>query len=164
MFCNDINPRLLEVQTCHVKPTRQGNGLTTVWVFAKEPYDEIWFAMNFFYKYGLIFRKWILNWDKDWCQATSKSIPTDPFFSFFVQIFKQLAPEMVHECPYDGFFGVKNLDFAALVEESLPQLIPRGTYKILSRFYKKSTNETYMNLWFVAEIKALDREKEIFMG
>lgn len=162
--CDDVNPHFITNYTCVLKPTRNGNGLTTFIAYDLKPVDDIWLGVKIFYKYGTVFRPWQINWDIDWCAFMENKIAAVPFFQSLVDTMQTLAPYVFHQCPYEGPAGVQSVNLASMLENTVPQVIPTGTYKARVRIYRKKENTTYAILWGIGEVKAVEIMKSMDMG
>lgn len=123
------------------------------------------------FKYGLIYRDVLRTPLIDVCLLMEMGT-TNPLIGWFLQIFKDSAPEIVHPCPYDvnipvdftqmlyigTFFCFKNVDIRnrSVVTKSFPHVFPSGDYKI---FFRASTdNETIGNVMVVARLISSNKD------
>lgn len=72
-----------------------------------------------------------------------------------VQAVKKQVPGFIHDCPYYGRAGGRNIDVNAIISHVLPQVIPTGTYKLVIRLYKPK-NTTIGVMEFIADGDAKD--------
>lgn len=91
--------------------------------------------------------------DVDVCSLASKIKELGGFVGFFIRSLVKNAPGMVHPCPYNGSEGLKDADLYNIMGDTYPQIIPKGTYRMLSRFHLKN-NQTFLNVIFTCQVDA----------
>lgn len=161
--CYDVNPELVGNHSCTLKPTRDGNGITTFWVSNIRKTNDFWLNIQIHYKYRTVFRLWQVNWDIDICKFMDNAFSTHSFFKTFAnEIIRQ--SNFLHKCPYEGPTGTVNINWASIFENVIPQVLPRGTYKAVFRYYRSKDNATMIVCWGTAEISAVDVIKNYDMG
>lgn len=155
--CEHVNFDLVTNCTLRVRPTRDGHGLMTIKVQELKPLHAVWLTLRFFYRNTrLRFLPFMQGFSYDVCKLMANTVNPDLLFGMIFKGFIDKAPQLFHPCPFFGNISVDNVDMAKIVEDAFPQIIPRGTYKAIWRFFDKKTNVTLMQFWGLAEIKAVD--------
>lgn len=146
-----------------LKPKRDGYGEVTAEVIAYN-ITEFWSIAELYVKIGHRYEFFQARFESDICGYMDGTVKVHPLSElFFKQILKRMK-NLLHKCPYDGPHGFSNVKIGMIGENIVPNILPRGTYKLTLRFYKKSDNETYAFLWVVAEIEAVDVIKNYQLG
>lgn len=148
---------------CSVKPTRDGSGLTTIMYNFRKPVYDAWFHLYILYKFTGQYRQWMFNIDEDVCAFTGGTAPLGRFMSFVVPAIKSVEPSLVHPCPYSGILGLNARNIDKIVSRSIPQIVPRGDYRIVLRFHTKA-NRTFINVVLGGVIEAINAIDNISMG
>lgn len=96
-----------------------------------------------------------IDWHFEVCKNLAESARNlFPYVRALYEHGKKTYPDLIHECPHEKKFGVENADISEIIEKSVPQVIPRATYKLAVRFYRKSNNETIGSYWSLTEVEA----------
>lgn len=125
---------------------------------------DLWVQMVLYFKYGAVFRPWIINWEVDVCAFMASKFKAQPMMYVTIEAMKRVVPHLIHKCPYLGNVGVEKINLADIYEKIVPQVIPRGTYKTSIRFYASKDNTTYSNLWGIAEVNAVEAIENFAIG
>lgn len=155
--CDQMNLAQLTNYSCFLKPTRDGGGRATFLVSGFKPTTDLWITMRFYYRNTAL--RWLpfsQAFHYDVCQLAANLAHADVFTTMIYQTLNMLAPNLLHRCPYKGTFGVRGISMAELFSNSIPNIIPRGTYKSSWRFYGKKQNITYMHMWGIGEVAAIN--------
>lgn len=164
LYCEDINQSIYDGKiSCSLKPTRDGTGYSTILYNFGLPAKDFWFSVRPFFKYGTIFRSWMLNVDADVCGAMENmdSVPTVGKYVF--KAFQKTVPGLMHKCPYFHIEGARNISADKLINSMWPQMLPKGEYKLLLRAYTKS-NQTFATVTVVLLLDSVDPLKSMQMG
>lgn len=148
---------------CHLKPTRDGYGLTTVAFETAKPLNDIWIHLKVFYKFGTIYRPWMVDTDVELCCTIAETCDSMLIIRLLIKALKRCTQNFVHKCPYEGLNGMYDRNFDAIFTEMVPQVIPRGEYKFILRFHTKA-NESIFMVELKAELKAENVMETMIMG
>lgn len=162
--CTDCDLSLSSGCKCILKPTRNGHGKISGTLYNLKPLSDIWIHFLLFYRFRTKFRQWQVNYDIDYCALHEGNFHMIPFMWRFFKEMKKQVPIMEDKCPLQGNLTGKNIDVAQAFENTIPQVLPRGTYKFTARVYSKMSNKTIANIWFIAEIKAINVLQNFEMG
>lgn len=135
------NEKFISSHKCHLKPVRSGMGMLNVVLIPKNLLDDIWVKNILFYKFGTIYRPWLLHFDVDYCQGVSGRGPTDIISLMIFKYWK--IHGITYKCPLKNTINlVMNADNSSnnIMFDKIPRL-PQGDYKILNRIHTKG-NET----------------------
>lgn len=162
--CVDVTPSIYNGNiSCSLKPTRDGSGLTSALYNFRRPAGDLWLHIYSSYKYGTIFRSWMTNTDFDIC-AGVKNLNSVPYFGqLFYNGLQKTVPGLAHECPYKNVEGFRNVSVDKVINSVLPQIIPKGEYKVFYRVHTKA-NVTFVTLTMNILVDAVDPLKSILMG
>lgn len=132
--------------SCRLKPIRGGTGTLYFFMNPRKPLTDMWYQHDLYYKFGTIYRKWLLSLDLDLCEALTTNSPSLSIQSKMTAVFwrKHVTKEV---CPFSGPLNFTiNADNSSsnIAFDQLPRL-PQGDYKTFSRFHTK-LNETI--LWY----------------
>lgn len=155
--CFDVNFFVVSNVTCRLKPTRDGGGRATLLVNGFKKTSDIWLEAQYFYKNSKnIYMPYFQKFDFNLCKIMAEKASLNLMTALMLKGLKSFSPETFHPCPYSGTVGFRNLSIPHVFENSIPQVIPIGTYKMLWRFYGKKGNITYGNFFGIGEVKAVD--------
>lgn len=158
------NPEILSNVTCRIKATRNGHGLTTVKFNLLRPTNDIWVHLQLFYKYGTLYREWMVNVDIDLCCALDEKCDSGIMINLFMQAVNAIKPNSYKPCPYhQGAYDLVNIDLNELVGKMLPQIFPTGYYKTFITFHNKA-NSTDFHMELTAYVEAKDFMKSMLIG
>lgn len=109
----------------------------------KHAINDFWLETILFYKFGTIYRQWLIHGNTDICDTLSGR----SLISVTKQMFKNYWEKYItkEKCPYSGVLKVAlNADNSSskVLFKKLPRL-PQGDYKSLYRFHTKM-NETIL--------------------
>lgn len=148
---------------CSIKPTRDGTGLTTILYNFRKPVYDAWVHLFILYKFSNQYRQWMFNIDEDVCAFTANPDILGRFMSFVVPAIKSVEPSLVHPCPYSGVVGLNARNIDNIVSKAIPQIVPRGDYRIVMRFHTKA-NKTFITAVLGGVIEAINAIDNIPMG
>lgn len=80
-----------------------------------------------------------------------------------MEVVKAFVPKYVNRCPYQGEVGVSNLNVSKMFQSILPQVVPKGTYRLWHHFHT-TDNETYANVEVTVDIDSVEPLKSFDMG
>jgi len=104
-----------------------------------------------YYRYGTIFRQ-IIDTKKLEACAILDGVDTNPLVKLIVDTIKNLAPHLIHKCPYEGDWDLKNLTTDLDLVDKATMLFPEGIYRLeLFVFFNDSST---FNISGTAEIKS----------
>lgn len=164
IICKDVTPSIYNgSMSCSLKPTRDGSGLTSALYNFRKPASDIWIHFKGFFKYGTIYRSYLLDLDIDFC-ASMEIVDTLPYhLKLMFNAINKVSPEALHDCPYIGIEGYRNVTVENTINEMLPQMIPKGEYKILFRAHTKA-NITWATGTIIFILDAVEPLKSMKMG
>lgn len=111
--------------------------------------------MKFFYKFGTIYREWLIKFDINVCETLSGR----PVINPLAQLIKSFWVDYVgkdRKCPFTNEFILAlnaNNSSSSVMFKEIPRL-PQGDFKITNRFYT-TKNETI----FCFEVKMTIKSK-----
>lgn len=98
----------------------------------------------------------------DVCTAM-KNIDGVPLFGrLLADMLQKTVPGLLHKCPYVNVEGFRNVSIDKVLNE-LPQMIPKGEYKVLFRAHTK-VNQTFAAIIMKFLVDAVDPLKSMQMG
>lgn len=149
---------------CFIKANRQGDKLTTIMYYFGEPGNDIWVHGTLFYKYTNEYRQWMIDVDVDGCGIVGGTVKPSIIVGLVVEAARVLVPYLFHPCPYYGWEGLRNGSMDKLLSETVPQIIPRGTYRVLLRFHKKNDKHSFFDVLLTFNVDPVNPLDEIKMG
>lgn len=126
---------------CGFKTSRKyPGGLGNCQGFLKIPMDRAYVELQLFYKYGQIFRNYLINYKKiEPCEMLKKNRSvkySNPLADLVLAGWKQCCPLIYHECPFAaGWYGTVNQDINGSIVPFLPPVVPAGQYKFYVRVF-----------------------------
>lgn len=97
-----------------------------------------------------------IDWHFEVCKVLAESAKNSvPYVRALYEQGKKALPNLMHLCPHENKFGVENADISDIIEKSIPQVIPRATYKLEVRAYRRSDNETLGSYWSTTDVEAV---------
>lgn len=105
----------------------------------------------------------MFNCDEDICGIYNGTKRPGLFFSFVKAAVELVTPNTLHKCPFYGIEGVKAVNLDEIVSRAIPQVVPRGDYKIVLRFHS-SGNRTFFVVTLGGVIEALRAIDNVPMG
>lgn len=150
---------------CFIKPYRNGTHLATAIHNFRKPCNDMWVHIMVFFKFGgsALYRPWMFNVDENLCAIYGGKHGPGTLAKLLLGVLDQMAPGMLHKCPYIGEEGIRNLDFDQVVSRTVPQVLPNGDYRVLFR-YHTSKNETFIEALFGAHVAASNPMEAVSMG
>uniref|UniRef100_A0A336L4M4 CSON004130 protein n=1 Tax=Culicoides sonorensis TaxID=179676 RepID=A0A336L4M4_CULSO len=148
---------------CKIKPTRNGDGNTTILFNFHEPANDFWAQMKFYYKFGTIYRPFMVDLDVNICEYFKNPFALPLFYQIMKKVLNEEFPNILHPCPYYGEVGVRHINLNKIVSRAVPQVVPKGYYKVVNR-YHLSDNRTFLTLTVEVYVDAIDPMKSYDMG
>lgn len=110
---------------CKIKPTRNGDGNTTAYYTFRKPAYDFWYNMKVLYKFGNIYRPFMVDVDVDICQFFKEPYNLPKILQHLVKTLNEDFPNLLHPCPYLGDAGYWNVN----MNEEVGKFIPQVSYK-----------------------------------
>lgn len=148
---------------CFIKPTRDGFGITTIQYNFRKPCNDLWLHLYIMYKFTGQYRQWMFSGDESICNIEDGSTPPGIFFKYVFAAVHYVTPKTLHKCPFVGVEGVTAVNIDKIVSNTIPQVVPRGDYRIILRFHTK-TNETFFVVTIGGVIDAIRAIDNVSMG
>ena len=82
-----------------------------------------------FYRYGTIFRQIIDVKKLEFCSILDGS-DTNPFVKLMIVMLKIQAPHLIHKCPFNGDWDLRNFTVDSNLMDKVSMLFPEGTYRL----------------------------------
>lgn len=164
--CEHVDPSIYDgIVNCSIKTSRNGRAVTNVRYFYGKPVFDLWVQIKVYYRFptSTQFRPWMIDLEVDICKTTAKLAQFKGFAFFLASSLMKNTPGLIHPCPYLGDEGLKDADISVIVSDAIPQIIPKGLYKLLLRFHLKN-NQTFLNVYVTVHIDAKDPLKAFDMG
>lgn len=162
--CEDIDSTIYNSSTyCHLKPTRDGAGKTTILFNFRKPVNDLWVHLKSHFKYGTIFRPWIFEINVNYCDFKKNRNQIPKFANLLLTSLDKNFPGVVHKCPFFGEEGFRNISIDQITSTMFPQIIPKGEYRILFRSHL-TDNRTFSNVYMTFLVDATDPLKSFEMG
>lgn len=78
---------------------------------------------------------------------------------------KKLFPKgLLRPCPYKGYVGFENFDFSDVFERAVPQVVPRGLYRVKVLWFRQRDNATLGIYTMLMDVEAVDVMKNYYFG
>lgn len=161
LTCENVGPSIYNgTFKCWFKATKDGHGITNIRYTFGAPANNLWVDARVFYKFpigGTHFRPWVGNFDVDFCDfMQNRSLMTgNRFFIILVNSLVKNTKGLMHKCPYFGEEGLVDADIHKIMGDALPQIIPKGFYRIVFRFHL-ADNSTIFIASLTTEVDAVN--------
>lgn len=154
------NPEYIEALTCLMIPTKDGLYNVTIKGKAKKNVNEIWLHFIAYFLYQGEYRRFLIDFDWDYCGHFSGSI-TGFLLARAEKVVNSHYPGLIHPCPYvpsEGTIGVTNQSPTRVLNGAIPRAIPDGHYKLKVHVHTK-TNETIGMVEATGNVTVLNKLK-----
>lgn len=105
----------------------------------------------------------MLDLDVDVCAALENMNDAPLIARYALRGFQKTIPGLLHKCPYHHIEGFRNISVDKTANEMLPQMIPKGEYKIMVRGHTRN-NQTIFFVTMIFLVDAVDPLKSMEMG
>lgn len=107
---------------CKIRPTRDEHGnITGLYNFFEPAYD-IWYHLKIYYKFGLVYRPFMVDVDADLCKFMENPYKIPKMLKYIADYMLDEFSYVLHRCPYVGEEGFRNLDGDAFLGRIIPQV------------------------------------------
>lgn len=155
---------------CGFKPTRKfPGGIGNCRGYLLQNITGGYVQLALFYKYGQIFRNYLINYPKlEPCEILKKQRSVEysnPLADIVLRAWKKCCPLIYHECPFiPGWYAAVNVNINATVVPYLPPVVPAGIYKLYLRYYdENNTTKTEVEMTGVVKPNFANRNKDFSM-
>lgn len=132
--CYDYQSHFYNV-SCFLKPIRQTMGVLNFHAVMKSALPDVWDEVIMFYKFGTIYRQYLLHWDIDVCKIL-RGKGTNVLEQMFTVHWKDHFPSL-GICPLrDAFDWKSNSTASSIIFQNFTRF-PDGDYKIVHRLHTK---------------------------
>lgn len=166
--CFEVNTTMYFNLTCNLEPSPSGQNLLNLMSFDSKLIDEVWISIKAYYKKEDKFQQFLPDLEYDICGFLGDLGKNQSAFGLllyrFLSNLEKNTENLIHPCPFSGNFGVRKYDAGELVANSMPNFLPLGLYKVVIRYFAKSTNVTYFRAVAYGEVTAVDEIRSYNVG
>lgn len=104
--CYDINKEIISNYSCKIKITREYPGGLLYLGFSFSQVEKMKAKFELFFKYGTIFRPYLIKFDLDVCELMKKDseLATNKIQTILMKILENEFPLLLKGCPYEVRF------------------------------------------------------------
>lgn len=143
--CIDHNATVCSNLVCELKIVSRETEVLNLGCNVTQPYDDIFLQVVYYYKYGTIYRKFMIDYTLDVCgflghkeQGKNQNLVLQTVMNTMVA---GKAGQIVHPCPFVGPHYMYNFTSVELLGQSM---LPEGEYRVDKRYFSKKTNQTIL--------------------
>ena len=126
--CEADNKTIL-VKFCYLKAVSRKIVTLNFGVKLLVPFVKPYFGqVILYYRYGTIFRQ-IIDVKKFEICAILDGNDTNPLIKLILEMLKSRAPNLIHKCPYEGDWDLRNFTMNTDLIEGASMLFPQGIYR-----------------------------------
>lgn len=147
--CIDTDPILCGNPKCELKIVGRGKEVVNVGCNITRPLNDFFIHIVYNYKYGTIYRKYLIDYVFDICKVNDKESRkmNDNERKLAAAVVNSYLnsnqTQIVHPCPYFGPTYLLNYTTVELLGQTM---LPEGEYRIDNRYFEGKTNKTlYMS-------------------
>lgn len=96
--CN-FNSKYITYMKCFIKAVRNKTGLMNVFVITKMPLKDHFISVELFYKFGTIYRTFLVKMTYDACNLVSGVGIQSKVFDIVAKAYKNRYPDLFKPCP-----------------------------------------------------------------
>ena len=127
--CQSDNKTIL-TKYCYLKPVSRNVVTFNFGIKLLVPYTRPIFGhIIIYYRYGTIFRQIIDTKRLEGC-AIFDGADTNPLIRIIIDMIKTKAPNLIHNCPYEGDWELKNFTLNMDIVDKTTMLFPEGIYRL----------------------------------
>lgn len=141
-------------------------GVLSILLILKQSMNDLWLESFMFYKFGTIYRPWLLHFDLDICATLSGRPTSDIMAKMLANYWEKYVSK--EKCPFrNGVNVTLNADNSSsnVMFDKIPRM-PDGDYKMQNRFHTRGNETTWWcDLKFTIKSKAgINRTSMLDMG
>jgi hypothetical protein len=149
--CQSDNKTII-TKYCYLKAVSRKVVTFNIGIKFLVPYTKPFYGHSiFYYRYGTIFRQ-IIDVKKVEVCGILDGVDTNPLIKLLIDMIKNAAPHIIHNCPYKGDLDLKNFTFNLDLMDKATMLFPQGTYRIDTSLFLNG-NSTF-NFSGTCEVKS----------